>query len=254
MKKICLIVFSILPLVCMAKMKNIEMPIWDHGQDLNYIMSFARSYLVYLFVLVLISFLITWIIISRIKQSKLKKELLHQKEMIEQDQQSQRKALIEEKENVKLKCEKLREEIINRDKELTNQTMGIIQKNKFLTKVNEDLNSIEDFVINDTAKRKIYNLKNRIKKELDIKQQNKIFETYFGEVHEEFFKNLKEKYPLLSSNDLRLCAYIRMNLTTREIANILNISYRGAEISRYRLRKKLELDRSTSLSTFLTCF
>jgi DNA-binding CsgD family transcriptional regulator len=193
-------------------------------------------------------------IFNRLKQIRLKRGVLTKRENNEEGGRFLREALIEEREIIKLKYDRLREEMINRDKELANQTMGIIQKNRFLAKVNEDLNGIQDFVINDTAKRKIQQLKNRIKKEIDNKQQNKIFETYFGEVHDGFFKKLKERYPDLSSYDLRLCAYIRMNLTTREIANILNISYRGAEISRYRLRKKLELDRSTSLSAFLTCF
>ena len=121
-----------------------------------------------------------------------------------------------------------------------------------MIKVNEDLNAIQDFVINETAKNRILSLKRRIKKEIDIKRQSQIFETYFDEVHEEFFKKLKERFPKLTPNDLRICAFIRMNLTTQEIAAILNISYRGAEISRYRLRKKLGLDRSTNLSSFLT--
>ncbi len=210
------------------------------------------AYLIYILLLGLLAFVITRIILKRLERSKEQEKIRHQQEIREQEEQHQREALIAEKEIVKLRNDKLRAEMIHRDKELANQTMGIIQKNKFLIRVNEDLNSIEDFVINDTAKGKIYNLKKRIKKEIDIKQQNKIFETYFDEVHEEFFKKLKEKYPVLSPNDLRMCAYIRMNLTTQEIAAILNISYRGAEISRYRLRKKLELDRSTSLSTFLT--
>ena len=97
---------------------------------------------------------------------------------------------------------------------------------------------------------KITVLKRCINKETENKQQ-KIFETYFDEVHDEFFKRLKEKYPQLSPNDLRLCAYIRMNFSTKEIATLLNISYRGVEISRYRLRKKLILPRDKNLSTFL---
>jgi DNA-binding CsgD family transcriptional regulator len=190
--------------------------------------------------------------LRRIERSKQREKQRYLEEIREQEQQFQREALIAEKEIIKLRNDKLRSEMVHRDKELANQTMGIIHKNKFLIRVNEDLNSIQDFIVNDTAKSKIFNLKKRIKKEIDIKQQSKIFETYFDEVHEEFFEKLKEKFPVLTPNDLRICAFIRMNLTTQEIATILNISYRGAEISRYRLRKKLGLDRSTNLSTFLT--
>jgi len=212
----------------------------------------AMAYAIYLFAFILFAFAGTRYILYRLEQSKQREKIRHQQEIREQEEQFQREALIAEKEIIKLRNDKLRSEMVHRDKELANQTMGIIRKNKFLIKVNEDLNSIQDFIINETAKSKILNLKKRIKKEIDIKQQSKIFETYFDEVHEEFFKKLKEQYPVLTPNDLRICAFIRMNLTTQEIAAILNISYRGAEISRYRLRKKLGLDRSTNLSTFLT--
>lgn len=209
---------------------------------------------VYILMALALVFGITRFVLYRMRLSRQKAEWVHEQEMHEQEKEHQREALIAEKEIINLRNEKLKAEMIHRDKELANQTMGIIQKNKFLIKVNEDLLGIQDFIVNDTAKSKIYNLKKRIKREIDIKQQNKIFETYFDEVHEEFFKKLKEKYPVLTTNDLRICAFIRMNLSTQEIAAILNISYRGAEISRYRLRKKLELTRSTNLSTFLSGF
>ena len=99
--------------------------------------------------------------------------------------------------------------------------------------------------------KKISGLKKLIKKEIDLKTQNKIFETYFDEANEEFFRRLKEKYPDLTPYDLRLCAFIRMNISTKEIATILNISYRGAEVSRYRLRKKLDLPREINLASHL---
>lgn len=212
----------------------------------------ATAYTVYVFLFLLLAFAGTRYVLYRLEKSKEREKLKHQMEIRKKEEQFQHEALIAEKEIIKLRNDKLRSKMVYRDKELANQTMGIIHKNKFLIKVNEDLNSIEDFIINDTAKSRIYNLKKRIKREIDIKQQNKIFETYFDEVHEEFFKKLKEKFPVLTPNDLRICAFIKMNLTTQEIATILNISYRGAEISRYRLRKKLELDRSTNLSSFLT--
>ncbi|MDX9928185.1 MAG: LuxR C-terminal-related transcriptional regulator, partial [Bacteroidales bacterium] len=72
------------------------------------------------------------------------------------------------------------------------------------------------------------------------------------EVHEEFFERLKKQFPQLSPREMRLCAYIRMNLSSKEIAVLLNIGDRGVEIGRYRLRKKLELPRETSLSTYLS--
>lgn len=214
----------------------------------------TEAYLAYFLFLLISIYLTTRAILHRIRQSKLQQEQRHQLEMQKKEEKFHREALIAEKEIIKLRNETLRGEMVHRDKELANQTMGIIHKNKFLMKVNEDLNAIQDSIVNEQVKGKIVSLKKKIKKEVDIKLQNKIFETHFDEVHKDFFKTLKDKFPQLTSKDLRICAFIRMNLNTQEIATILNISYRGAEIRRYRLRKKLELDRSTNLSSFLTNF
>jgi DNA-binding CsgD family transcriptional regulator len=64
-------------------------------------------------------------------------------------------------------------------------------------------------------------------------------------------KKLRNNYPELTPKDLRLCAYLRMNLSSKEIAPLLNISIRGVEISRYRLRKKLHLPRDANLTDFM---
>jgi DNA-binding CsgD family transcriptional regulator len=68
---------------------------------------------------------------------------------------------------------------------------------------------------------------------------------------EGFFRKLKSKYPSLTPNDLRLCSYLRMNFTTKEIANLTNISSRAVEIGRYRLRRKLNLNHDVNLTEFL---
>jgi DNA-binding CsgD family transcriptional regulator len=114
--------------------------------------------------------------------------------------------------------------------------------------------SLTNYCINSTAKKKVETLKRQISAEIDVERQNKIFETYFDEANEKLFARLTEQFPDLTPYDLRLCAFIRMNMSTKEIAAILNISYRGAEVSRYRLRKKLNLSREESLSSFLAGF
>jgi len=68
---------------------------------------------------------------------------------------------------------------------------------------------------------------------------------------EGFFSKLKNRYPALTPNDLRLCSYLRMNFTTKEIANLSNISTRAVEIARYRLRSKLGLNHDVNLTEFL---
>ncbi|MEP5914054.1 MAG: LuxR C-terminal-related transcriptional regulator, partial [Flavobacteriaceae bacterium] len=82
----------------------------------------------------------------------------------------------------------------------------------------------------------------------------KRFEVNFKELHNDFFERLLKKYPKLTPKDLKLCAYLKMNLSTKEIAPLMAITIRGVEIHRYRLRKKLEIDNSKNLSNFLITF
>jgi DNA-binding CsgD family transcriptional regulator len=212
------------------------------------------AYIAYLVLFGVIAGLGYSFIKRRVRLSALRQEERHRRDIKEREDRFQREALIAEKEIIKLRNEKLRSEMVFRDRELANQTLGIINKNKFLSRIYEDLGHIQDFVVNESAMAKIHGLKNRIIKEIDIKHQNKIFESYFDESNEEFFKRLKDKHPDLTTYDLRLCAYIRMNVSTKEMATMLNISYRGAEVSRYRLRKKLDLPREVNLSAYLAGF
>ena len=73
-------------------------------------------------------------------------------------------------------------------------------------------------------------------------------------VHENYLKRLVEQFPQLNINDQRLCAYLKMGLSSKEIAPLLNMSYRSVEMSRYRLRKKMELNRDVNLTEFLQHF
>lgn len=209
------------------------------------------AFYIYLVSFTLFAFFLFRFVLYRIKQSNKKQKIKHKQELKKKEEQFQHRALVSEKEIIKLRNDKLRAEKLHRDKELANQTMNVIHKNKLLIKISEELRLIKNSIDDASVGTKISILKNRISKETDNKKQNQIFETYFDEVHEDFFKRLKEKYPQLTPNDLRLCAYIKMNISTKEIATLLSISDRGVEISRYRLRKKINLSREINLSTFL---
>ncbi len=210
------------------------------------------AHAIYIIFALALIFSLVVLIRYRIRHSEEKARLQHQKEMHDKEEHFKHQKVIAEKEIIKLRNDKLRSEMVHRDKELANQTNNIIQKNRLLMKINQELQKIQSTTEDGVVKSKMAILKRRIEKEIDDKQQNRIFETYFDEAHQEFFNRLKDKFPQLSPNDLRLCAYIRMNISTKEIATLLNISFRGVEISRYRLRKKLELSREVNLSTFLS--
>ncbi len=191
-------------------------------------------------------------VLFRMKLEKNKVMAQHRAELDLKEDRYRLQKLITEKEIIRLRNEKLQNEMMFRNKELANQTMSIIQKNKFLVSLKEELQKIQKSVHDENLKRTLTGLNRNINKEIDDKQHNQVFETYFDEVHQEFFKVLKEKFPGLSPREMRLCAYIRMNLTSKEIAALLNITDRGVEIGRYRLRRKLGLPRDVNLSIFLT--
>lgn len=206
----------------------------------------------YALLVMLVLFMVVMIVRHRMLKSHEKARIKHEEELRKRDEMLEHQAVVAEKEIIRLRNEKLRADMLYRDKELANQTNNLVQKNRFLQKIKQELQHIQSTTEDGAVKSKMAILKKRIEKEIDDKQQNRIFESYFEEVHKEFFERLKERYPQLSPKDLRLCAYIRMNIPTKEIATLLNISYRGVEISRYRLRKKMDLSRDVNLSTFLS--
>jgi DNA-binding CsgD family transcriptional regulator len=87
-----------------------------------------------------------------------------------------------------------------------------------------------------------------------LEQDWEQFVYHFDQVHSGFFRRLREQYPQLTPKDHRLCAYLRMNLTTKEIAPLLNISVRGVEIGRYRLRRKMGLGNDVNLNEYMMNF
>ncbi|MBK9733919.1 MAG: hypothetical protein IPO92_02685 [Saprospiraceae bacterium] len=149
--------------------------------------------------------------------------------------------------------DKLQTEITFKNKELALSTMHIVQKNETLSKLRDELDNILHVNESDTKK--------QIKKVISILSDDQklendwdSFAVHFDQVHTDFLRRLKEKYPKLSPQDLKLCAYLRMNLTTKDIAPLFNISVRGVEISRYRLRKKMSLDVEMNLNDFMMQF
>lgn len=148
----------------------------------------------------------------------------------------------------KLEKQRLVNEINLKRKELANSTMIAAKKNEVLMEIQGELNKDKDKFSNQF---RIKHIMNKINNAIKNKDEWQVFETNFNELHEDFFKDLLEKYPKLSSKDLKLCSYLKMNLTSKEIAPLMGISVRGVEVHRYRLRKKMELDKKENLTNFL---
>ena len=143
---------------------------------------------------------------------------------------------------------RLMDEIKNKRKELANSTFQAAKRNRTLIEIK---NELDDIANRQENKYKIKNLKSKINHVLEGRDNWKVFEENFNELHDDFFHDLLKKYPKLSTKDLKLCAYLKMNLSSKEIAPLMSISVRGVEIHRYRLRKKLQLDSNENLSKFL---
>ena len=114
-----------------------------------------------------------------------------------------------------------------------------------------ELRKLQGATSDRTIKEKAADIIKKMAKDADNKSEWKTFELHFEQVHEEFIRRLKDRFPDLTSRELRLCVYLKMNLSSKEIANLMNISPRGVEISRYRVRKKMNLERNEGLSEIL---
>jgi DNA-binding CsgD family transcriptional regulator len=157
-----------------------------------------------------------------------------------------------EKEIVKLKNEKLEAEIEHKNTELASAAMHLVQKGELLGNIREELMRMKKGANGDGAaaeefKKMLRILGEETKMDKDWEQ----FAVHFDKVHSDFLQILKATYPALSAHELKLCAYLRMNLSSKEIAQLENISVRGVDISRYRLRKKLKIPTETNLFDFL---
>mgnify|MGYP000860165726 CR=1 FL=1 len=157
----------------------------------------------------------------------------------------------QERELIRLRNEKLQAELSFKSSELASSTMAIIKKNEFLMDMKEILKNQKE-VLGTRYPDKYYDtLIRKIDDNISSQDDWKVFETNFERAHEQFMKTLKDNYPDLTPSDLRLCAFLRMNLSSKEIAPLLGISVRGVENHRYRLRKRLNLDADSNLTEFM---
>ncbi len=168
----------------------------------------------------------------------------HRKLAAENERSLKMKNLEAEQEIIKLKNERLEQDMANKNRELAVSTMSLIKKNEFLTTIKEQLK-------NAPETSKVKTVIKTIDKDISEEDNWKFFKKAFSNADKDFFKKIKSKHPDLTSNDLKLCAYLRLNLSSKEIAPLLNISVKSVEIKRYRLRKKMDLDRNTNLTEYI---
>jgi len=212
------------------------------------------AFIVYALMFLFILFLVAYLVRKRVTRSKLKSQREQEELFRKKEEQLQREALEAEKKVVQIRNEKLREEMKLKDKELANATMQMLHKNEMLITLRDEMKKLVADSKDEIHKHGVKYLARKINKEIDNEKQWEIFETQFENVHKEFLTRIKSAYPSLTRRELKLCAYLRMNVSSKEISVLMNISTRGVEISRYRLRKKLNLSRETNLTEFIVYF
>lgn len=203
------------------------------------------AWLSYALALILLIFLLYYLHRKKVTREQMRvveRFRQQQKELIKEQK------LLNEKKIIEVKNETLKKEVHKKSKELANNAMALVKKNEALLELKEELNTFNKNQMNASSLNKILR---KIDKSLGKKSEWEVFENNFNQVHEEFFAVLKEKHPQLNARDLKLSAYIKMNLLTKEIAPLMGISIRGVETHRYRLKQKMNLDKNTSLTEYL---
>ncbi len=210
----------------------------------------ATAYAIYMTsVLALIGSLI---LIPRQQHKKETELLLFEQKRQEEEHQK----IVEESQRTisDLKNEKLKAEIGHQEQKLATVALHLVQKNEILATVRKELDKLSKTTSEANTKREIKQLIRIFEEDARLDEDWEQFAFHFDQVHSNFLKRLRETYPQLSPKDHKLCAYLRMNLSTKEIAPLMNISVRGVEVGRYRLRKKLELSTEVNLVEFMLGF
>lgn len=152
---------------------------------------------------------------------------------------------------VKKKTAELEQDLKSKNRDLAAITLQMVTKNDLLLEVQDALQAASNAKDLETFKTSLRKLTAKIDTHLNNTSDWDAFEAHFNLLHSDFFKKLKTIYPGLTIPELKMCAYIKMGLSTKEIAQRLNLSMRGTETGRFRLRKKLDLADGQSFQVFL---
>ena len=213
-----------------------------------YLSLLAKTLYAFLFLIILIGLLL----IPRQQYQKSTAILETEKKNTEEQMATLKRET--ERELEAIKREQLETEILFKNKELAMSTMHLLQKNQTLTAIRTEVEKNLSKIKDPNAKKEVKKIISLLRTDDRLEDDWSNFSLHFDQAHHNFLKRIKAEYPQLTPKDQKLCAYLRMNLTTKEIAPLLNISVRGVEIARYRLRKKIELEKERYLNDFMMEF
>jgi ligand-binding sensor domain-containing protein/DNA-binding CsgD family transcriptional regulator len=178
-------------------------------------------------------------------------QLISARLQVEKEEFLKHEAEATERHISKLQTEKLQAELAGKNRELANSAMSLVYKNELLQKISDEMLKLKDEQGKKLTEDQLRKIQKVIEEGMNDKRDWNLFENSFNEAHENFFKKLKSSLPDLVPNDLKLCAFLLLNMSSKEMASLLNITVRGVEIRRYRLRKKLNIPHDKNLVEFL---
>jgi ligand-binding sensor domain-containing protein/DNA-binding CsgD family transcriptional regulator len=216
-----------------------------------------RTTLAYILYLVLFGVLIYAIIRYQKNLAERDREQLilnQEKELLRNRAELNEQKLTLEQENMAIMKENLEATINLKNAKVASNTVNLIHLNKILLSIKELIGQIDKKNDSNTNFSLLTKINRIIDHELQGDQHWNEFEEIFNQLHDNFMQRLKTKFPELTPRDMRLCAYLRMNFNTKEIAPLLGISVRGVEDTRYRIRKKLQLPSDANITEFILNF
>ncbi len=157
------------------------------------------------------------------------------------------KELENEQQLMRIHNDQLLQDVDSKNRELAVSTMSLIKKNELLALIKEDLKT----TTTEGGSNNINNVISTISRNITEDSSWNVFKEAFDNADKDFLKKVKLAHPSLTPNDLRLCAYLRLNLSSKEVAPLINISVRSVEIKRYRLRKKMDLPHEQGLVEYI---
>lgn len=175
----------------------------------------------------------------KIRREQVKSQIQAQKSHKLLELEIEQLKLKQEKENIQQDKAILEEENIIKSKELANYTMLLVQKKEIFSETYKGLQEFRKSLKTQTDRRQLQEIIQRLRTHHIGEEYMNIFDVNFEKIHQNFFQCLLEIDPKLTKRELRLCAFVKLDLTNKEIAPLLNISVRGVETARYRIRKKL---------------
>jgi len=209
------------------------------------------AYFCYVILIIAITYFIRNRIIAKFRKNRYYETIEQRRLYLEKEAKIRKEQYDLEKEIERLKNDQLQTKILSKDKELVTNTLQVVKKNKILNGIIHKLKDINVDSFDESTKFQFNKLNKSIVREVNTDKSWKDLEKHIKNVHFDFLKRLKEKCPTISPRELDLSTYLLMNMSTKEIAELMNISNGGVEVSRYRLRKKFGLHKKESLTGFL---